>query len=541
MQTSRCKVVTTVTRTASDHNPKTIQLANVLLVANDGVGGGAQYGTSAHHKEISLGNADAYKLWAVLDSESTADDAVLPQFTYTGLSGSFTQGEVIVGATTGTTAIVVPGTSLLAYIVTNNKSFQAGETVTGQTSSATATIDTLTDGSKDITSRFTLDTGQRDNFYDIARIVRKGNAVAPTGRLLVVYNYLEHGAGDFFTVDSYNSIDYKEIPTYTATRVDPEVREPTGEYDLRNSIDFRPRVADATFVTTSTASGTANAQGFNIKEVNSFTFDFNSRSFTGTGGHNTLIPKDNSNIQYDFDFYLGRVDNLFLTSNGDFKVVSGTPAENPEPPKAIENAMKLAEFTFPAYMLDIEDAKLTKEDNRRYTMRDIGRLEQRLENVEYYTALNLLEAEAQSLEIQDSNGLNRFKSGFLVDNFKGHSTGDVQHPDYRNSMDMELGELRPKYKMKGITLSEQNTTDTQRTADNYQKTGDVITLPYTHIVAVQQPYATRVENLNPVLNFTWTGICKLSPSGDEWFETERAPALIINREGNFDTVLRTEP
>ena len=533
----KVKVVTTVTRTASDHNPKTAQLANVCLVANDGVGGGAQYGTSAHHKEISLGNADAYKLWAVLDSESTADDAVLPQFTYTGLSGSFTQGEVIVGATTGTTAIVVPGTSLLAYIVTNNKVFQAGETVTGQTSSATATIDTLTDGSKDITSRFTLDTGQRDNFYDIARIVRKGNAVAPTGRLLVVYNYLEHGAGDFFTVDSYNSIDYKEIPTYTATRVDPEVREPTGEYDLRNSIDFRPRVADATFLTTSTASGTANAQGFSIKEVNSFTFDFNSRSFTGTGGHNTLIPKDNSNIQYDFDFYLGRVDNLFLTSNGDFKVVSGTPAEDPEPPKAIENAMKLAELTFPAYMLDIEDAKLTKEDNRRYTMRDIGRLEQRIENVEYYTALNLLEAEAQSLEIQDSNGLNRFKSGFLVDNFKGHSTGDVQHPDYRNSMDMEFGELRPKYKMKGITLSEQNTTDTQRTADNYQKTGDMITLPYTHIVAVQQPYATRVENLNPVLNFTWTGICKLSPSGDEWFETERAPALIINREGNFDTVL----
>ena len=169
----KVKVVTTVTRTASDHNPKTAQLANVCLVANDGVGGGAQYGTSAHHKEISLGNADAYKLWAVLDSESTADDAVLPQFTYTGLSGSFTQGEVIVGATTGTTAIVVPGTSLLAYIVTNNKVFQAGETVTGQTSSATATIDTLTDGSKDITSRFTLDTGQRDNFYDIARIVEK--------------------------------------------------------------------------------------------------------------------------------------------------------------------------------------------------------------------------------------------------------------------------------------------------------------------------------------------------------------------------------
>ena len=82
--------------------------------------------------------------------------------------------------------------------------------------------------------------------------------------------------------------------------------------------------------------------------------------------------------------------------------------------------MKIAEFTFPAYMLDIDDARVAKENNRRYTMRDIGRLEQRLENVEYYTALNLLEAETQSLEVLDSNGLNRFKSGFLVDNFKGH-------------------------------------------------------------------------------------------------------------------------
>ena len=323
----------------------------------------------------------------------------------------------------------------------------------------------LTDGSKNITDRYVLDTGQRDNFYDIGRIVRKGNAVAPTGRLTVVYNYFEHGAGDFFTVDSYSGVDYKEIPTYTATRVDPEVREPSGEFDLRNSIDFRPRVADATM--TSATSG----QGVATKKVTSMSFNFGSRSFTGTGGHNVLIPKDNSNIAYDFEFFLGRIDVLFLTQKGEFKISSGTPAEAPELPKTIENAMKIAEFTFPAYMLDIDDARIAKEDNRRYTMRDIGKLEQRIENVEYYTALNLLEQEAQSLEILDANGLNRFKSGFLVDNFKGHSTGDVQHPDYRVSMDMEEGELRPMYKMKGVSLSEENTTDTQRTNDNYQKQG----------------------------------------------------------------------
>ena len=41
------------------------------------------------------------------------------------------------------------------------------------------------------------------------------------------------------------------------------------------------------------------------------------------------------------------------------------------------------------YMLDIDDARVAKENNKRCTMR-VGRLEQRLENVEYYTALNLL-------------------------------------------------------------------------------------------------------------------------------------------------------
>ena len=526
----KCKVTTTVTRTASNQIPKTAQLASVCVVDNDGVAGAAAYGTSAHHKDISLGVADAYKLWAVFDSEDSTADATIPQFTFTGLSGVFTKGEVIVGATTGARAIVIPGSSVLTYVTQNNRDFQSGEKVTGQTSSAFATIDVLTDGSKNITERYVLDTGQRDNFYDIARIVRKGSAVSPTGRLTVVYNYFEHGAGDFFTVDSYG-VDYKEVPTYTATRVDPEVREPSGVFDLRNSIDFRPRVADATM------SSATSGQGIATKKVTSMSFDFGSRSFTGTGGHTVLIPKDNSNIAYDFEFYLGRIDVLFLTQKGDFKISSGTPAEAPELPKTIENAMKIAEFTFPAYMLDIDDARMSKEDNRRYTMRDIGKLEQRIENVEYYTALNLLEQEAQSLEILDANGLNRFKSGFLVDNFKGHSTGDVQHPDYRNAIDMEEGELRPQFTMKGVTLSEENTTDAQRTNDNYQKTGDMITLPYTHVVVAQNSYASRVENLNPVLNFTWTGICKLSPSGDEWFETARTPALIINREGNFNTIL----
>ena len=55
----------------------------------------------------------------------------------------------------------------------------------------------------DITDRFDLDNGQRDNFYDIGRLKLKTGALTPTGRLLVNFDFFSHGSGDYFDVDSY--------------------------------------------------------------------------------------------------------------------------------------------------------------------------------------------------------------------------------------------------------------------------------------------------------------------------------------------------
>ena len=78
----------------------------------------------------------------------------------------------------------------------------------------------------------------------------------------------------------------------------------------------------------------------------------------------------------------------------------------------------------------------------------------RLENVEYYTQLNLLEQDAKSLQIQDADGFDRFKNGFIVDNFTGHGIGDVSDPDYSISMDMSTVELRPSHHMDNSNLIE---------------------------------------------------------------------------------------
>ena len=61
-----------------------------------------------------------------------------------------------------------------------------------------------------------------------------------------------------------------------------------------------------------------------------------------------------------------------------------------------------------------------------------------------------------------------------------------------------------------------------RTAANYQKTGDVITLPYTETSVIDQPFATTSQNLQPYMIFNWIGDIDLDLPLDEWKETSRS-------------------
>jgi len=533
----KVKITATLTKTSAAAKIKSVEKCHLVIVDNDGVAGGAQYGSSAHHKDISLGHADAFNLRGVFESATSSTAAVLPQFTTTVISGTFVQGERIKGGTSGAVAEIVNTISPITYVLKSGVDFSAGETITGVSSSATAVVGTLTAGSTDVTSKYSLDTGQRDNFYDIARIVRKPGETAAVGKLIIVFDYFEHAAGDFFTVDSYSSaVDYEDIPQYSATRIDPDQRQPAGIFNLEDTVDFRPRVANATI----SATTNYESQGQSADKITGYSFHFAQRAFTGTGSSIANVPKDNSSFIYDVDFFLARRDKLILNIEGDFVVKPGIPAEDPVEPRNKSHAenMEIATINIPAFTDSVDDITIKLEENKRFTMRDIGRLEKRIERVEEYTTLNLLEQQAEALQVQDANGLDRFKTGFVVDNFQGHKTGDVTHRDYSCSIDYELREMRPKYNMKGIALTESNTTTATRTSAGYQKTGDVLTLPYTDVATIDQPYATQVENVNGQLFYTWVGDMTLSPSGDEWFETEKLPSIVINQEGNFDQILQ---
>ena len=181
---AKVKLIATILKTAVTAKTKSTNLSKQLKVLAADADGA--YGTRATDQDISFGRADVYRLQAIFDSEDSSADAAAPTITLTSPTGTFVRGERFIGGTSGATGRIISATTPISYTLVNGvgaTDFTTGETITGQFSGATATASVITAGSKNITNLFVLDTGQRDNFYDIARLVRKPTSSVPLGRL----------------------------------------------------------------------------------------------------------------------------------------------------------------------------------------------------------------------------------------------------------------------------------------------------------------------------------------------------------------------
>ena len=355
-------------------------------------------------------------------------------------------------------------------------------------------------GYTDVTSRYVLDNGQRDSFYDHASIKLKSGFTAPNGPLVVRYNLHTSSGAGFFTADSY--------PNYDIT---PNYVSPTSsvEYELRDCLDFRPVRRNAT-----AALG------------GSVSFDVDT---TTTG---PKIPENGSDIILDYSYYLPRIDKVVLNKNKTFDIVKGIPSLNPVVPKNQNDSMNLYILREPAYVANTSDISVQYINNRRYTMRDIGGLDTRIGNLEYYTSLSLLEQSAvnkQDLTILDSTNLPRFKNGIIVDGFKGHSIGDVTSREYQASIDTVRQELRPSFNVSTRTLNFDSANST-----NYLQTGPFVTVSASNTAFVSQPLASKTMNINPFNVVNYLGKIILNPPSDVWVDTSRRPEVLVNLGGDKD-------
>lgn len=362
----------------------------------------------------------------------------------------------------------------------------------------------------DITGKFTFDDGQRDTHYDVSRIVLKPGAEPPAGQLVIGFDYFEHSQGDFCTVDSYlheAGVGQEEIASFNSSVY--------GIISLKNVIDFRPKADSNTIIS-----------GFQDRSLIS---QEDYISFIGPGGAVSNTPASDANLEFTFSFseteYLDRIDGVFLDKDGEFIVKEGNSSLNPSKPENIDDAIPLYYMYVPAFTNTSKDVRVIPVDNKRYTMRDIGKLEKRIERLEYYTMLSILEQQALNMQIKNEIGLDRFKSGFIVDNFETHLIGNLPSIDYKCSVDTQQAVLRPQVKEDSFTLKEVYTREDERQNAGYQKTGDVVTLPYKNIRLLGNNFATKLINPNPFVVLQYVGDADISPSVDQWYNTDVAPLI----------------
>ena len=204
------------------------------------------------------------------------------------------------------------------------------------------------------------------------------------------------------------------------------------------------------------------------------------------------------------------MDKVLLNAGGKLDTTQGAPGITPMLPKDKDDAMTLASVSIPVYpSLSSKESRTAErmdylvtavaKQQRNYTMKDIGQLDQRVNRLEYYTSLNLLEKQTKDLTIpaESNNAVDRFKHGFLVDNFVNLSIAATADEDFNVGRNRSELTIIPKFKQNGLNLSVAGHSNTQLT-------GDMITHPYTKSAFASQRFATISRPVTQG-NWQWNG------------------------------------
>jgi len=378
----------------------------------------------------------------------------------------------------------------------------------------------ITTSSDNIGRNFYIDHNQNEDFYDTSYLMKDPKSTLSIGFddwFLVSFDQFEVSGEGFKYLASYNVDDTKtlansdlvpENSTIHTVEI-PEVYSKTGEYfDLRDHFDLRP-YANAV-ITPANNSTYATNSPIN-PSIPPYANKFSSAD--------KYFPAPESDITATVENYLPRTDAVVVTSNGYFKVIKGEP-NNKVPPKIPASSVLLNYLEVPAYpslpmqlsanlalMIDTNMANelytrrrtakyrirtplsatnIAENQPRRYTMEQIGELERRISDLEYYVTLTQIEDKVKNQTILSSNdpNLNRFKFGYFVDNFSTTDFADADNPEYSASI---FGlELNPRKQQINLDYKFDILDDNTR---RYYNNGKLV-LPYSEYALVQQLNAT---------------------------------------------------
>jgi len=384
----------------------------------------------------------------------------------------------------------------------------------------------ISQGTKNIKDLFEIEYGVNDQKITKPKLILKSGYVTSSGNLKS--EYFSNSQNREVSANSLNfSISYN---FYNITSTGPGifVRESFKTGSNVNSIENIPF-----YLSTNTGNRYHYSSLIDFRPYD--LFDNSSETL----GDTKFVPHPDWSDSINTVFYLPRKDRVILTKDGIVEVLYGSPSVNSIFPEEPYNSMSLYLLNKPAYVFDNKNIQIIPINNKRYTMKEIGKIDKRVKKLEYYSSLSLLEANSESLLITDENGNNRFKTGILVDNFTGHNIGDTLHPDYNIAIDVKENYARPPFDINQSKLILDNSFDSYKFIESSKpgttniKTG-IYTFPYKIVPFAVQPLASGSIGIQPNENINWSGNSFITPSSDTWIDQTKNPEILKNDDGIND-------
>lgn len=430
-------------------------------------------------------------------------------------------------------------------LATNNGPWALGVTdvfrLKGVYLGSNATFSSTDAGVVEVTNDFYIDHNQNESYYNTSYLYKKPGSptnLTTSDFLLVKFDYFAHaapgglkGPGASGTYSINDTVPLESATTTINTLEIPEVFGTQGKYyDLRDHFDLRP-----TAINTVTPTDTPSTAPINPQEpADSVRFD---------SGADMKFPSPDSTMQASIEYYNGRVDRVVIDESNRFRVIEGESGTGVAPLQP-ENSLTINILNIPPYpstpyslspqtialadtgianekyaarrfntyrvVTPLSDIQRTRLQPRGYTMEQIGKLEKRITDLEYYTSFSLVESRVQKKVIPSSanSAINRAKFGFFVDNFNDWSFADVDNPGYRAAI--VEGYLSPPTTELCITT---------------YPTQPYVSLPFNEYTLISQPRATNGPVIQPPVNEPSTLLVPSAPTPTQPETTTSAPAV----------------
>ena len=398
------------------------------------------------------------------------------------------------------------------------------------------------------TNSFALRNNQTDHFYDVSYMEHIPGRPAPQAGVLTVklavFEASSATGNYYFSINSY-PIDDTETPaanTIRSHQLDTYVAQEGNVFNLRNCLDFRPHAdIDPAVNYADTTPGSAGVITRSVGTTPEFS----------PGPKGFLIPALDANVNADVEYYLARIDALTIDSYGVSSIVKGVESDKPVTPAVGTDVLIVGEVQIPGYpVLSPREAsesgrfdcsvKISQKGTKNYTMRDIEKIEKRIDGLEYYISLNQLEQDTQNLTVLDENGLTRFKNGYIVDPMNDSKIANTEDPNYAAAIHFDKSIMTPALNTFPIDLKYKSGTGVSVFPTVNE--AEVATLARdSNVKLFGQLDATNFRNC--VSNFwKYNGSAALSPSHDMAHDTVQNPTPIeLDLTSVFQDLQETMP